>query len=473
MLRDDCRMTRQIKTQSASAPLPQVSRYQLGPLGKALAWFKQDSDILEILKGHSMLMERQTSEIHFARRDPVVDRVLALIADYAEHEPCNVNLETKLNDLRHYGLDSLVMMGVILEFGECFGIRVDELIGDEVTTVGDLVSVVKRRRRDIRSREPLTPARASRSVLYSKQSGGGDETEPELEVRREDIVFSNVDRRRVQIEVTVTNPSANRSPRQQLRLQAAPLGAFLPWRDLTTMWVPPLEPGASVTVSTEVDSPRPRALGRIDRIPPQRLITALGMSDDGSRDRRLTGESEPPASGPLGPWLSPWLSRRRRTPTTSPSTALPPDPADLWGRPNPHWAGNINVLIGRTAVERHRAEALRIYPGRRNVAALFVGDGQPDEYSFELHGEGATWNACLSQFGQSAMSGKREFDQEIELATWHKVSQLFVVCVVIQPPESCDSGELEVHVTRKSTGKTAIVEFSLDPSARGPGCYTL
>ncbi len=41
------------------------------------------------------------------------------------------------------------------------------------------------------------------------------------------------------------------------------------------------------------------------------------------------------------------------------------------------------------------------------------------------------------------------------------------------PPEGCRQGNVEVHVTQRSTGKTAIVEFSFDAAAAGPGCYVV
>jgi hypothetical protein len=46
-----------------------------------------------------------------------------------------------------------------------------------------------------------------------------------------------------------------------------------------------------------------------------------------------------------------------------------------------------------------------------------------------------------------------------------------MVMLATHPPVNCQAGNLEVHVTRKSSGKTAIVEFDLDPSAQGTGCY--
>jgi hypothetical protein len=41
------------------------------------------------------------------------------------------------------------------------------------------------------------------------------------------------------------------------------------------------------------------------------------------------------------------------------------------------------------------------------------------------------------------------------------------------PPADCTAAALEVHVTQRSTGQSAVVEFSLDPNAAGPGCYVV
>ena len=52
-----------------------------------------------------MLMEQHTSECRDTRCDPDIDRVMALIADYAEDELHNVDLETGFDDLPRGGLD--------------------------------------------------------------------------------------------------------------------------------------------------------------------------------------------------------------------------------------------------------------------------------------------------------------------------------------------------------------------------------
>jgi hypothetical protein len=48
-----------------------------------------------------------------------------------------------------------------------------------------------------------------------------------------------------------------------------------------------------------------------------------------------------------------------------------------------------------------------------------------------------------------------------------------MVALTVHPPKECSEDEAEVHVTQRSTGEVAIVEFSLDPNAAGPGCYTV
>ena len=41
------------------------------------------------------------------------------------------------------------------------------------------------------------------------------------------------------------------------------------------------------------------------------------------------------------------------------------------------------------------------------------------------------------------------------------------------PAEQCEQGQLDVHVTERSSNRTAVVEFSMDPRAAGPGCFTV
>src|SRR5438132_12963314 len=94
------------------------------------------------------------------------------------------------------------------------------------------------------------------------------------------------------------------------------------------------------------------------------------------------------------------LFRRGRTARPGRALAgrvsLAPDLSDLLGRSQPYWAGNINVFVGIHPVERHLARALRVYPGRTNLAMFLVGGpGRRDAYAFELVGLTPDWKAGL------------------------------------------------------------------------------
>ena len=74
------------------------------------------------------------------------------------------------------------------------------------------------------------------------------------------------------------------------------------------------------------------------------------MSDD--RDKGDDNEREDGAGWLKSRWqVVKGIRRRRRTPTLFGLMGLP-------GQSGAHWAGNINVLIGKKAVERHLAQAL-------------------------------------------------------------------------------------------------------------------
>ncbi len=153
-------------------------------------------------------------------------------------------------------------------------------------------------------------------------------------------------------------------------------------------------------------------------------------------------------------------------------SALPPDLLELVGRGNPHWAGNINVFIRSHPVERHMARALRIYPGRTNMAYFIVGEGgRRDAYAFDLVGLGPDWKAGLYDATNQNTLVISPSDAPIREARYVESQGGLVVVLATCPPADCHTGNLEVHVTRRSCGKTAIVEFNLDATAQGPGCY--
>lgn len=288
--------------------------------------------------------------------------------------------------------------------------------------------------------------------------------EPSLE--RTDISFQDMAGDRVRIQVTVHNEGPRRSRPTFMRLESAPLGAFVPWQPLAVLSVPPLEPGESRELTTEVARPHPAPLGDFSRIPPKRLLTAVNSPDQ--------------PSPPSGTGLMAVFNLLRRGQTTRPvpgrttakRTSLAPDLWELAGRGQPHWAGNINVFVGAHPVERHLASALRVYPGYANLAMFLVGGpGTSDAYAFDLVGSRPDWQAELYDVTNNKSLLVDPSDAPIQETQWVESDGMLMVMLVTHPPAGCRVGNVEVHVTRRSCQETAVVEFNLDPFAQGTGCY--
>jgi hypothetical protein len=168
--------------------------------------------------------------------------------------------------------------------------------------------------------------------------------------------------------------------------------------------------------------------------------------------------------------------RAARAPGETSATSaapLPPDLLDLVGQDHPHWAGNINVFIGARAVERHMAKALRVYAGRTNLAMFVVGDQRRhDAYAFELVGLAPDWQAALYDISTNRTLLVNPAQPPIQPSEWLEFAGGLMM-LATRPPAGCQVGNLEVQVTRRSDGTTATVEFSLDPSAQGAGCYAV
>jgi hypothetical protein len=271
--------------------------------------------------------------------------------------------------------------------------------------------------------------------------------EADLFIEREDIRFRNIAADRVAIEIEVHNLGTERSAETTIVVQSAPLGAFVPWQPLAHVMVPVIEAGESVSVQMETTAPLATALPP-DRRTPAQLLTAL--------DRE-----EP---------------HRRRGTWPAPGKARPVLASDLFqrlGRGGVHWAGNINVFVSQTSVERHLAQALRIYPGRDNLAMFVVGSG-PDAYSFEIDGAPQDWKAALlrPQDPRAPIHHLQRYHR-VEPREWVEVKRQEMMMLLLQPPAQCKSGKVDVKVCQRSTGRLAVVEFSMDPNATGPGCFTV
>ena len=292
-------------------------------------------------------------------------------------------------------------------------------------------------------------------------------SEAELVVDRKDITFHDLNGKSVMIRVKIRNEGERPSEPTIMRLESAPLGAFATRQPLARLAVPPLVPGEHRELFTEVPRFRPRALGSFDRVPPKTLLTAVSAPSDGP---------SPQPAARMGGMLALFQRREAARPenrsAASRPNSLAPDLWDLLGREQPHWAGNIHVFFGRKAVERHFAKSLRIYAGRPNMAVFVVGDGTPDAYAFEISGLAPGWQAGLHDMTEAKSLAIGPSDTPISEKRWVENTGSMMLMLMVRPPVVCEDGNIDVHVTRRSSQETAVVEFNLDPTAPGPGCYT-
>lgn len=303
-------------------------------------------------------------------------------------------------------------------------------------------------------------ATAPKLEVLSKSQAG-------LVVNPMDITFEDLNSDTVMVRVKIRNEGSHPSSPTYIRLESAPFGAFVPGRPLAMLPVPALKPGESRELSVEATRPHPTPLGKFDRVPPGSVLTALNASP--------AEQPRQPGAGLAGVLLD-LLRRRgpsRRGDKTRSERTLPPDLWELLGRGQPHWAGNINVFVGDRAVERHFANALRIYSGRTNVAMFVVGGpGNLEAYSFKIVGLAPDWNAVLHDVTCEKTLAVSSSDKPVQERQWVEAAGgMMMVMMAVRPPMICEEGNVQVHVTRRSCGKTAVVEFNLDPTSQGPGCY--
>jgi hypothetical protein len=282
-----------------------------------------------------------------------------------------------------------------------------------------------------------------------------------LAISTADIEFFNIAPDLVAVQIKVTNDSVAPSAPDTLEILAAPFGAFVPWQPLAAITLPALAPGEARYVRWRAAVPRLEPLGSPDGVGPRDLLTAFGLAD------------EPPDKG------AEQVAANTREPAANPSppqaAAMPPGLMDLLLQETPHWAGNINVLVGGTDVERHRAQALRIHPGRLNMAWFIVGaPGAADAYAFRVRGVGTDWEAKLFDMtSRETLVLNADDDGAIAPGQWMDTHGSRTMLLALRVPRNCEPAAVSVHVVQKSTLREAVVEFSLDPRAAGRGCYTV
>lgn len=281
-----------------------------------------------------------------------------------------------------------------------------------------------------------------------------------LRVDRRRIRFQNTGPDQVRITVEVGNAGPTSSLPCRMRIDAAPFGAFLPWRRLTTLTVPSLQPGETTRlVTTEAQAGSGTSPGAAGIIP-RGLLTAIGANDENAhRMRRGRGGIRP--TRVLGVLMRRMLSGN--------SGVLPPNLLELLAGPQPHWAGNLNIWIESRPVERHLAPRLRVHAGRANLAMFCIGGH--DDYAFRVEDQGLAWRHSIFDLRRGGLVDTQEYPHSD--GPWHSFRNAAPLLLVLRPPVNCPRGQVDVCVTQRSSGRTAHVEFDLDPLADGPGCFRL
>ncbi len=291
-------------------------------------------------------------------------------------------------------------------------------------------------------------------VAPNKAAVGSD-----LVVEREGIRFWNEAEDRVRIEIDVENRGEEWSAPTSMRVETAPFGVFVPWQPLATLAVPAIEPRGRFTAATSAWQPRPDPIGGFSDFVPRGLRTAAGEDD-----RRRAGVSRGLAERSARQRFIQFLL------LNTGSGKLPPSLMDMFDRASAHWVGNLNVWIGSKPVERHMAPRLRVHAGRTNLAVFQVGFG-PEAYAFHLGAVESSWDPLL--FDLARRGEIVPWSEARGAVHWHQVSGIGIILFALRIPEFFTHTRVEVDVTKRSTGRSACVEFDLDPSAQGPGCYAV
>ena len=90
-----------------------------------------------------------------------------------------------------------------------------------------------------------------------------------------------------------------------------------------------------------------------------------------------------------------------------------------------------------------------------------------------LAGTGAGWEAALYDATEMRALVLDARAAPVPTGAWLPVGAARMVLLTLCPPADARAGTVEVHVTQRSTGQEAVVEFSLDPAAAGRGCYVV
>ncbi len=242
-------------------------------------------------------------------------------------------------------------------------------------------------------------------------------TERPTLLTREGIGWRNLDARTLRIEIDVENLLDVAIPADTLVIEAAPFGAFVPWRPLTQVGVPPLVPGER-----------------------RRLTADVPMGD--------LPEDSPVTRRPHVHWagnLNVWFSKRPEE-----------------------------------AVERHRIFDLVVPRGSHTLVSLFLEAGAKYSLEIHgLIPEWSASIRPWVQDSASLSAFLVELEKKGETLSAGLVKALMAVdlpeggTLEVRAPMRPSRCHLEVHVRRETDGQVVPVEFSFaaaDESATSLGC---
>jgi hypothetical protein len=108
------------------------------------------------------------------------------------------------------------------------------------------------------------------------------------------------------------------------------------------------------------------------------------------------------------------------------------------------------------------------------MAWFIVGSGQQDAYAFRARASGANWDAKLFDMTTRESLAVGVADKPgIKQGRWVSSSGSRTMLLALRVPRDCSAGTVEVHVVQKSSGREAVVEFSMNANAAGKGCYAV
>ncbi|MCP4093589.1 MAG: hypothetical protein GY747_09070 [Planctomycetes bacterium] len=257
-----------------------------------------------------------------------------------------------------------------------------------------------------------------------------------LRINREDISFETLPGRVVLLSVTVHNDSDAPSEPTTMRVNAAPLGVFLPSRQVGRVAVPAIAPRSKMIVESAYAAPTQRGLSgtrlRAERKNRRESVLQLlaNRIPVPNREREVL----------------PGASPRSRL-----SALLDASEGSFC------WAGNFDVHVRTASAERHMQGKIQLQAGAQNMGLFEVGDGKHDRYRFEFYG-----NEHAQNWSPTFMNQKT--------GVWLPFGKKMVL-FALHPPTGAVEGCLAAEVTRESTGKSAMVEFGFGADTIPPGCY--